>query len=802
MTLLWAFPWPTVAVSRVEATDYLFPLLLFGVSLLAFLAWFTLLGGTMWLRTRLRRQVASIPVVTWSPLHQQVPCDGANGVTRVDVRNLRMAGFVSASAQNIDIGESETALWRAFKQFADGAVLPATGAAADGIVAWAWTCWAQQRSPIAWVQRSTNGQPHERQQSRVCLLGANAVTFLDVSLVDELQHVQQLVKWAGVNVIFLDGVPHKRQELADTMFQFTSHAYLHHQAPCDGANGVTHVDVGNLRMAGLVSASAPHSQPIFLRQEAIDQFVWLRAFIAGNHHVDTDGGREVARVAHIEGPPGTGKSTITWAWACELARQQPVLWAHHSSNLRESTTVTLLAGGRLASFKWRGENFDSIFFLAAWASVRVIVVDGVKREHAQLAADAREWTTVDPQLRRKVVTVSSAQLRFKSDTERTHAMIRRPVFSWAKVDYVSACADEAFWDHVKGTLGWAPSAELPRTAAEEEAIKGDLIRSRFFLAGASARWMFALSRDQLLEKIADCVDAVSDAAAAAGSEQGERSRDAVNSLYARFPSAIPHTPAVRCLVSGKVTRLLGDRCDLNFITTATRHNLPAGTDGTVFELDFRHHIKQAAQRGHGNNFVTVYVHDGPQCRGLRLPVTRVFEFNAVADLAVLDIVDGAWFLPLDDCNGGYDFAFYDNGCLFSLQITKELPSHSEKWRYMNELAEVVHGRLTALARPAGQPGLQFVEHIYVVPVPNVDGFQAPAGGRVEGNPHWLDTHRRVVSFQRAGGAGPMNVVGIADIEPASRQAQGRNGGLVPLQIVRGRQLNRAASARSVGNVPW
>ena len=87
---------------------------------------------------------------------------------------------------------------------------------------------------------------------------------------------------------------------------------LHRQAPCDGLNGVTHVDVGNLRIAGLVSPSAPHSQPIYQRQEAIRQYSWLRDFIAGNDHVDTDGGRVQARVEHIEGPPGTGKSTITW----------------------------------------------------------------------------------------------------------------------------------------------------------------------------------------------------------------------------------------------------------------------------------------------------------------------------------------------------------------------------------------------------------------------------------------------------------------------------------------------------------
>ena len=226
---------------------------------------------------------------------------------------------------------------------------------------------------------------------------------------------------------------------------------LHHQAPCDGANGVTHVDVGSLHMAGLVSASAPHSQPIFLRQEAIDQFVWLRAFITGNHHVDTDGGRVEARVAHIEGPPGTGKSTITWAWACELARQQPVLWAHHPSDLLKPSTVALIAGGVVTSFPWIGESYGHLFNIAAWAGARVIVVDGVQRERAQLAADARVWSTADP-LRRKAVTVSSAQLAIDGLTAREDAITFREIFSWASEDYAAACrapGGDRFWQSVR-----------------------------------------------------------------------------------------------------------------------------------------------------------------------------------------------------------------------------------------------------------------------------------------------------------------------------------------------------------------
>ena len=58
MTLLWAFPWPTVPLSRGETTDA--KLLLFEVTLLALLLWAFLLYVTVQLRNRLYRQIASI----------------------------------------------------------------------------------------------------------------------------------------------------------------------------------------------------------------------------------------------------------------------------------------------------------------------------------------------------------------------------------------------------------------------------------------------------------------------------------------------------------------------------------------------------------------------------------------------------------------------------------------------------------------------------------------------------------------------------------------------------------------------
>ena len=505
---------------------------------------------------------------------------------------------------------------------------------------------------------------------------------------------------------------------------------LHHQTPCDGIdhsftgigpkNRITHVDVGNLHKAGLVSHLAPNSQPIFLRKEAIHQYVWLHKFMAGKL-----GGRVKARVAHIAGPPGTGKSTITWAWVCELARQQPVVWVHHPSVLREPSTVTLVAGGVVASFVLPGENYVHVFNIVAWAGVRLLVVDGVKQESAQLAAVARVWATADP-LRRKVVMVSSAQLAIDGVAMRMHAIAFREVFSWKKEDYVAACLDAAFWNHVKANLGWEqPAGDQPRTAADEVSYKETLIDRRFFLAGASARWMFAFTTDDLRREINVVVHRVQHAGNAVGHQEGERARDAVNKAYARFQGPM-HGPSVQCLVSARMTRLLGDRCDLNFIVTATRQNLPPGADGNVFEMDFRHHIKQAQRRfltgDVDNNFVTVYSRRAPHWDCVRLRVAHFLEFDHVADVELMDIVDYTWFLPRDHYQGGYDAAFYTNGCLFTLQVTRGR-THTEFWQYMNELAETVHARLIALGRPAEPPqqhGLQFIEHIYVIQWPMLE----------------------------------------------------------------------------------
>ena len=112
---------------------------------------------------------------------------------------------------------------------------------------------------------------------------------------------------------------------------------------------------------------------------------------------------------------------------------------------------------------------------------------------------------------------------------------------------------------------------------------------------------------------------------------------------------------------------------------------------------------------------------------------------------------------------------------------------------MNSFAMAVDARLQALD---ANHGLEFVEHIYVVPPDKVHEF---VGGMQEGNPHWRNTHRRIVSFPRAGAGPPaaVNPDNIADIVVESRgHPQHNEGGRVA--PVAGHTIGYAAR----NNHPW
>ena len=551
---------------------------------------------------------------------------------------------------------------------------------------------------------------------------------------------------------------------------------LHHQAPCDGADGVTHVDVGNLKAGGW----PVDKQRIFVRPQVAGQWRRLQGLLVDENH----------STLKVEGPPGTGKSTVAWAWACYMARQQSVVWVHCDRS--DDNVITLLGGG-CVSF-WTVKPTQVKFLvdiaepIALWAGATLLIVDGVTNETAPLLTSAAGWAKAVRG--RRAVTVSSVQLVVKNHIARNLRLDDLTVFSWTREEYTAACADTQFWEQVKEILDWVvPSgrnevddrtanqvAEQPQfQRMTEEAYRVVLLNRKFAIAGYSARWMFFARTHELVGKtVKVCLQEVGDYSNLAHGLTGQRAQIAVNQLVAMFRSNGPF-PDFQ-LVSRFVTRYVSERCELSFLTAAANANPNPAFDGWVFELEFLCRVR-LAQTGH-NNYVSIYEQRDGVAVELRLPVTQRVTFtNDLEPVNSCNIEDGTWFIPFMWNQGGYDAAMYIGRCLFFFQLTRNT-THTEKWTPMNVLASAVHDRLVQ-QRVAG--GLQFVEHIYVLPPDRVGSFEFRSPQRIQSIPAWRDTHTRKVAFVRVAGGGNAPIATRNAVITPYGRALGQAGGRHPRQ---------------------
>ena len=61
---------------------------------------------------------------------------------------------------------------------------------------------------------------------------------------------------------------------------------------------------------------------------------------------------------HISGPPGTGKSTVAWAWVCSTARLHNIVWAH--MNKAGLITICHFIKNKLRCFHSSAKSFGNL----------------------------------------------------------------------------------------------------------------------------------------------------------------------------------------------------------------------------------------------------------------------------------------------------------------------------------------------------------------------------------------------------------------------------------------------------------
>ena len=466
------------------------------------------------------------------------------------------------------------------------------------------------------------------------------------------------------------------------------------------------------------------TQQVYLRKHAVDEWKELCKF---------------NKALHIEGPPGTGKSTIAWVWACFTAQSANVVWLHRGAD--GGSRISLLGAGYIVYFDVHA-NLELVLTqilsaCALLARANIIVVDGITNKRKDLFGDTVRWANASPH--RRAVLVTSAQIVFPGQFKADYNISTFSMPSWTFDQYRKACENDTFYNAVKWRLGWVEAKKRLDPTQDENDYKNELLGDKFFQAGFSARWMFSLSSSQLTKVILDYVDKVESYDQLAAGLTGTRATAAIGHLVAKDEHRN------HFLVSRAVTRAVVDKCEAKAITMAARLSKKYGNgafDGWVFEFDFLMNLRLAAEPT-GSQSVTLTVGEHALVTSEEWKVDRQATVYHAADLEGLDNADFAphsWYIPQKVNQGGFDVVMVTGpNSLRFVQLTVA-SHHSQKLKYLREFGTAWE--------TACQRDLTSVELVAVVPAGRLSEFKWKSK---EGSvPKQWKLKVRKVSFQRTG----------------------------------------------------
>eukprot|EP01125_Pyxidicula_operculata_P001299 TRINITY_DN11197_c0_g1_i1.p1 TRINITY_DN11197_c0_g1~~TRINITY_DN11197_c0_g1_i1.p1 ORF type:complete len:239 (-),score=17.03 TRINITY_DN11197_c0_g1_i1:375-1091(-) len=184
------------------------------------------------------------------------------------------------------------------------------------------------------------------------------------------------------------------------------------------------------------------------------------------------------RFIHILGPPGSGKSCITWLWSCITSSTKSIRWIYLGSVIHKFCDLKKSSIFGPSPYKDRKNTIEN------WDG-DILVLDGITNIKTDIVISATSWWLSKPS--RKLVLVS-VQMYIRVEEVETEKILEFHMPSWTLDEYRAAMACPEFSESIEEKLG------------DGESIEGKLM-NKYVVAGGSARWMFGLSLDKVYTEI-------------------------------------------------------------------------------------------------------------------------------------------------------------------------------------------------------------------------------------------------------------------------------------------------------------
>ena len=354
----------------------------------------------------------------------------------------------------------------------------------------------------------------------------------------------------------------------------------------------------------------------------------------------------------ILGPPGTGKSHTSLAAALELFQKGwHVTWIVVSRDGQVRCSQFTNGSQNISSFKFCEETLRSHIDHISSDESHLVCIDGyVSSDHG---IDEIYFTAVDCVARaglnwRLLITCSMSARQKANDFHDRISLIKECIVcSWTLDEYLAAIKDSRIWQQLELIFGEDGQSIVVNEPKARLAHFGKQVKSKFYLAGGSSRWMFEYSAHEIRDKIRMSLDSVGDYESFCKNAIGLRSNFAVNRLFGSYETTTKNDQPVyhHTLISEYAAVELGLRVgpqSIQFLARSVRNDSNPSFDGWIFEMWFFSSIRN---------------------KGYSIPheplISDIFSIPLTSfSVAAFDrYPDVFWLKPIDWNQGGYDAVF-------------------------------------------------------------------------------------------------------------------------------------------------